>query len=672
MSEYQQITSNSGLISFGNTGARLSDPRFVYYKILSLLDDFRTKNSNWDIESQVEFGKVLTENNVFNIRQDNIISSDKDVRLKTGFLSHFGFTDSNRRITGAGRELLNNYSNNLDNAFDISVESYAYFKQFLKYQQPGFDLIPLLSLIFCILEFDNKLPIDFVTYIWSGSHTKNDIISNIKHYKKKLSYKEALYKNIETSKNTEISKSNIEKFVSTYQMTNQDELKLLLCSILPHAKGDGFKQKAISLFDDMREYLHNKDQWDIEKKKDYIQKKLINRNKDISCKKRGDYLEFLFGCSIVNNTSDWEVLISNFDSTDIISSSNDSEFILRFHLLYMYLKKLSVCEEYRDLNIRHLKLLDIFVFDSDYISLDLLFWYIFKDVEKELLEVEVLLQEDYRRKLECSHSSIGDIYSFLDIDIDSLIERIAIEYPEVKKFGFKGFSKKRKEERLRKLANTVFTKDNIITLLKSIYPRNDAKIRKIIKELYIDYEATIPALFEYLLGMTFYWISKERINLSDVLQHNLDANLLPKTHISGGKSDLIVTYREKDYLIEATLSENDGQRRLEAEPVPRHLAKHILEINSHSMALFVAGQLDANNLVVLRNYKFSPWYSGDYRSINSMDIVPLSIGNIIDILIDDYSLDKLDNKLKKILKSDTKDGYKWYINEVNKEFSNGN
>lgn len=249
MSEYQQITSNSGLISFGNTGARLSDPRFVYYKILSLLDDFRTKNSNWDIESQVEFGKVLTENNVFNIRQDNIISSDKDVRLKTGFLSHFGFTDSNRRITGAGRELLNNYSNNLDNAFDISVESYAYFKQFLKYQQPGFDLIPLLSLIFCILEFDNKLPIDFVTYIWSGSHTKNDIISNIKHYKKKLSYKEALYKNIETSKNTEISKSNIEKFVSTYQMTNQDELKLLLCSILPHAKGDGFKQKAISLFD---------------------------------------------------------------------------------------------------------------------------------------------------------------------------------------------------------------------------------------------------------------------------------------------------------------------------------------------------------------------------------------------------------------------------------------
>lgn len=672
MNEYQHINSNSGLISFGNTGARLSDPRFVYFRILSLLRDFRINNSKWDIKAQVEFGDVLTANNIFNIKRDNKISSDKDVRLKTGFISHFGFTNSNRIISEAGEELLNSCGSSTDTSLELSAESYTYFKQLLKYQQSGFDVIPLLSLIYCVLEFENKLPVDFITYIWSGARTKEDITSNIKHYKNKFSYKDALYHNIETSQNTEIAKSNIDRFFSKNQLSNRKELIQLLYAILPHAKGDSFKNKAIALFEDIHRYYQNKNKWDAQAKEKFITKILINRNQDISCKKKNDYLELLFGCTNINSRTDWSIVIENFENSDIISSSNDSEFILRFHILYMFLKKLSVCEEYRDLNIRHLKLLDIFIFNGDYISLDLLFWYIFRDVKEELLNVNTLPLDDYRKKLEKSHLNLGEIYNFLKFDFDSIVSRIANDYPEVNNFGLKGFSKKRKEDRLRKLANTVFTKENIITILECIYPRNDTKVRKFIKDLYIDYEATIPALFEYLLGMTFYWISKETINLSDVLQHSLDSNLLPKTHLSGGKSDLIFSYRNKDYLIEATLSENDGQRRMEAEPVPRHLAKYILEKNSNSMALFIAGQLDPNNLVVLRNYKFSPWYSSDNQFVASMDIIPLSISNIINILREDYSLEVLNNKMTVLLESETNNGYLWYVNEVNKEFSNGN
>ena len=35
----------------------------------------------------------------------------------------------------------------------------------------------------------------------------------------------------------------------------------------------------------------------------------------------------------------------------------------------------------------------------------------------------------------------------------------------------------------------------------------------------------------------------------------------------------------KDYIIEATLSDGDGQRKMEAEPVPRHLARYVLNNN---------------------------------------------------------------------------------------------
>ena len=56
---YKKITSSSGLISIGNTGARVSDPRSTYANILKALLDFRTYNINWLEKDQEEFAKLL-------------------------------------------------------------------------------------------------------------------------------------------------------------------------------------------------------------------------------------------------------------------------------------------------------------------------------------------------------------------------------------------------------------------------------------------------------------------------------------------------------------------------------------------------------------------------------------------------------------------------------------
>ena len=314
-------------------------------------------------------------------------------------------------------------------------------------------------------------------------------------------------------------------------------------------------------------------------------------------------------------------------------------------------------------------MLDIFVFEYRKIKLDLVFWYLFKSVKDDLLKVKPLPQNEYRIKLEASQSNIGDIYNFLKINVTELSKQIATDFPEVKKLGLQNFALKKKEERLLELVNTVFTKENIIKIFENIYPRKDNQIRKLIKEWYQDYEATIPALFEYLLGISFYWLSEKQVRISDILNSGLDANLLPKTHTAGGQADIVVRCKGKDYLIEATLSDNDGQRKMEAEPVPRHLAKHILEVNPNSLALFVAGQLDRNNLVVLRNYKYSHWYYSDEDSVETMNILPLSVSNMIYLLKHETDFNKLENKFETVLNSETKDGFKWYTNEINPIFS---
>jgi hypothetical protein len=104
MSEYKDIRSNSGLISFGNTGARLADPRAVYVKILNALVEFRTRNKNWEIADQEDFGALLSKKGIFEIRDDTIVGKAKDVRVKTGFISQLGFTTDKRILTNVGKE----------------------------------------------------------------------------------------------------------------------------------------------------------------------------------------------------------------------------------------------------------------------------------------------------------------------------------------------------------------------------------------------------------------------------------------------------------------------------------------------------------------------------------------------------------------------------------------
>ena len=672
MSIYSKITANSYIISLGNTGARFSDPRSRYYKVLEALQDFKVTHNEWTIDNQLQFADLLNEKGIFEIKKDNTVSADKDVRLKTSFLAQIGFTDADRNITEVGKMLIKNSEQISINEFEIATDSFLYLKQFLKYQQEGFQLKPLLSLLYSCIVFDNNLPIDFVMYVWTGSRTAKELLSNIKNYKKYNNYKDTVFSSVQQSQNTIIATQNVANFFAKYNFSNQKALKEMLYTILPHGKGDGFKEKAISLFYDLHKYWENKYNWSTQQKEAYINEVLKGRYKDISSKKPAYYLEALFDTSNLTKKSDWKTIIHFFEHTPLIAAETEANFIVAYHVLYMYIKKLSVCEEYRDLNIRHLKLLDIFVFGNDAIQLDIVFWYLFKNIKQHLLkEVAITDETKYKSFLEKDQVTLGEIYHFLDVKVANIIQSISSDYPEIQKIGLKSFTNKKREERLLQLINTVFTKEHIIWIFSNLYPRKDEEVRQFIKEKYQEYEATMPALFEYLLAISFYWLTQEQIPLCYLLTPNLDANLLPKTHTAGGQADIILSYKNKDYLIEATLSDNDNQRKMEAEPVPRHLAKHILEVNVNSMALFIAGQLDPNNLVVLRNYKFSTWYDGS-RSVEQMHILPLTIANIIFLLKESIPFEALDKQFMSLLNSPTNDGYKWFVNEVNPTFEYDN
>ncbi len=110
---------------------------------------------------------------------------------------------------------------------------------------------------------------------------------------------------------------------------------------------------------------------------------------------------------------------------------------------------------------------------------------------------------------------------------------------------------------------------------------NDKRIEELVTD-----EATIPTIFEYILEIIWFKVSERQGNILDFMQLSLEVNLLPKTHVAGGYADIIyeyeacLAYPKHALLLEATLADGTNQRRMEMEPVLRHLEDYRIRFNN--------------------------------------------------------------------------------------------
>lgn len=183
-------------------------------------------------------------------------------------------------------------------------------------------------------------------------------------------------------------------------------------------------------------------------------------------------------------------------------------------------------------------------------------------------------------------------------------------------------------KRFNTLIDEKFTDEAIITLLNHFENRNDDYIKS-----YITNNADIPTIFEYVLGIVWYKISERKGKILEYMKLSLDANLLPKSHAAGGDADIVyeydktTTYPKHILLLEATLSDKTNQRRMELEPISRHLGQHLLKNNNtNSYCVFITTYLDINVLSDFRYRKDFPYYdtNNSQKYIKGMKIIPLS------------------------------------------------
>ena len=119
---------------------------------------------------------------------------------------------------------------------------------------------------------------------------------------------------------------------------------------------------------------------------------------------------------------------------------------------------------------------------------------------------------------------------------------------------------------------------------------------------------------------------------------SLEANLLPKTHAAGGYADIIyeyeacISYPKHSLLLEATLADGSNQRRMEMEPVSRHLGDYRIRFNNpFDYSLVVSTYLDKN---VISNFRYRKiiLYTRDEETITGMKIISMDTDSLKKII----------------------------------------
>ncbi|MCD8290615.1 MAG: AlwI family type II restriction endonuclease [Prevotella sp.] len=585
----EKLSYKSFCWNLGTTSFRTKNFNKSIEEQLALLDEFWTIQGNsfesWNgnEELQIRYYDFL--------RAKGFITGDarnkaKDAREKTSGLCDIGLIDSNRQLTEPGTALLQISQSGdftTDNIFKIPKDSFIYLKQLMKLSGDFSDkcVRPFIVLLYLLTEL-NYLTLDEFTYLLPlciDQESTELILSEIPILREgKISIDDIIIRHLMNQQNY---KDGLKVLINNTVDEN------LICTIGMNRKSRTYDKSYYPLYQELYKTFVENDKQSLEAV--YIATKQINIGRL--------WRSYLFG-----NVSEKAIKRTPeecLNETDFSHINNETEFKQVFFETLHLLKAKATLADYMDLNRRYIKTSDIILFDEDTVKIDIVPKQIFKNgishiyskafESSELLDVDCPLEEILDGLIYSEQSIIDGINAELHTNVTTLSE--AYDVVESNRYL-----------RLEHLIDTKFTKERILKLLDLFEKRKDEEIKDLVTE-----NADAPTIFEYVLGILWYKVSERKGKILDYLKLSLDADLLPKTHAAGGEADIVYEYEKTRYfpahtlLLEATLADGTNQRRMEMEPVSRHLGQHLLRTNNpDSYCLFTT-----NNLNIKRNCRFS-------------------------------------------------------------------
>jgi hypothetical protein len=347
----------------------------------------------------------------------------------------------------------------------------------------------------------------------------------------------------------------------------------------------------------------------------------------------------------------------------IFSAKNERELRIYFFELLHLFKAKATLSDYADLNRRYFKTTDTVIFADGKVEFDVIPRCWMNEVADKILEVSFIENVNLSDDV-----SLEIIAPFLEIDERKLyanIERIyGIRITTAD--DARTVVSDERYKRFNKLIDERFNRETLIDLFGKFERREDKTIRQTVTN-----NADIPTIFEYILGIAWYLISNRKGDVLSYMNLSLEADLLPRTHATGGNADIVYAYTlstaypAHTLLIEATLADNSNQRRMEMEPVSRHLGEYILTSgNQNAYCVFVSTFLHPSVIGDFRSWKDRAYYGRNYTSTDvGLKILPLATTELRTILRREINYDKLYPLFESSYQSD-ESVPTWYEREV--------
>lgn len=649
----ETLSYSSFFWSLGTTSFRTKEFNYSIEKQLACLDDFwkipENSNQGWEKKYMAPGQKDIYDikNRYYDFMRERGLTVGDDsikykaAREKTSGLVDLGLINENHRLTEVGHRILEisqseDYSS--DNPLLISKDSYVYLKQLLKtfIKTDGVYVRPFVVVLYLLSKLDYLTyeEFTFLAPLCTSAEITEQMIKDISAIRRGEKSKEQIIVQVMMTK---------ENYQKAYQVLMENEAnEYIITQIGLNRKSRNYDKPYYPLYLLLKEIYLNKD---------YSKAHLLYKQ-TTAVRNVGRYWRrYLFDTVslVAIKKAPWKHLLpSVFDNV-----TNEEELKTAFFQMMHLIKNLATLQDYFDLNRRYLNIANVMIFGDEQVKLDLVPKQFFASAIEELYlsayTPSAELEHDCKMENICPALKFDkeDVVARLNEELGIELDNIDEAYSEVEK---------RRYDRFKTMVDTRFTDNDLLQLLDDFDSRNDDEISKKVTD-----NADTPTIFEYVLGIIWYKVSGYKGRILDYMKLSLDANLLPITHAAGGEADIVYEYAAtKDYpahtlLLEATLAESTNQRRMEMEPVSRHLGNHILRTNNKSSyCLFATNYLDMNVISDFRGRKNMFFYDtrDASRYVHGMKIIPLQTSDLRSILMTKKKYSELYPKYEKAYQKD--------------------
>lgn len=318
-------------------------------------------------------------------------------------------------------------------------------------------------------------------------------------------------------------------------------------------------------------------------------------------------------------------------------------------------KLLDQIREYSDTTKRIFKATGIISFDNGYVELA------YRELcecifDEEILELKIagLIADELHPEYDCyeeyedgvnsffcSNTSVSEIFQYYEAETKTIEDKIKIEFPNTELEDIAGVVESRRKQEFADYLNRVYPLTKVKEILALFADRSNDKM---IKEM-VSKDATVPTIYEYIVGIAWYYFSGKRIDLLGSFNLTLSANFEPLMHAGGGQGDIVIYEDDKVVMLEATLMNANSQKRGEWEPVLRHSINLKVEEETANTervvtTFFIADTFDYNTINIWKAVASVPLQSSVDKDkfTDNVVIMPISTEELAELMDkhDDY------------------------------------